>query len=204
MNGINDFDLIYTEYQPRIYRYLTQLVGEKEAEDLTQEVFIRVGRALESFSNQAKISTWIYQIATNSAIDKMRSPSFKMRNLAIYSGEEVQPANQFCSDAPPTTEEQLIRKEMNECIQAYVDFLPENYRAVLVLSEMEGFKNSEIADILGISLSTVKIRLHRAKEKLKQELTANCLFYRTDCNQLACEPKGPFRKAIKPLPKQKR
>jgi RNA polymerase sigma-70 factor (ECF subfamily) len=72
------------------------------------------------------------------------------------------------------------------------------------LSELEGLKNSEIAAILGLTLNTVKIRLHRAKEKLRAELAANCIFYRTDCNQLACEPKGPFRKKGKPLPAKKR
>lgn len=199
-----DFDQIYTEHRPLIHRYLTRLAGQGEAEDLTQETFIRVSHGLSTFNNQASLATWIYQIATNAATDRLRSRAFKQEAATIYGAEPDHCPSQPCADRPPTTEDQLVRQEMNECIQAYVSFLPDNYRAVLVLSELEGFKNSEIAAILGLSLSTVKIRLHRAKEKLKQELATNCIFYRTDCNQLACEPKGPITKKLKPLSSKKR
>ena len=66
---------------------------------------------------------------------------------------------------------------MNDCIRGYIEKLPEDYRAVLVLSEYEGIKNSEIAEILGVTLDTVKIRLHRAKTKLKEELESHCELY---------------------------
>jgi len=88
-----------------------------------------------------------------------------------------------------STEQQVIRKEMNGCIREMIESLPENYRAVLVLSELEELKDSEIADILGLSLHAVKIRLHRARAKLKKELTTACLFYRDDRNELACDRK---------------
>jgi RNA polymerase sigma-70 factor (ECF subfamily) len=66
---------------------------------------------------------------------------------------------------------------MNDCIRGYIEKLPGDYRAVLALSEYEGLKNNEIADILGITLDTVKIRLHRARAKLKEELESNCELY---------------------------
>ena len=84
---------------------------------------------------------------------------------------------------------QLVRKEMNECIRGIVDGLPENYRAVLALSEVEEFTNAEISQILGISLDVVKIRLHRARARLKKELEAKCNFYRDERNELACDRK---------------
>ena len=73
---------------------------------------------------------------------------------------------------------------MNDCIRGYVEKLPENYRTVLVLSEWEGLRNNEIAEILGITLDTVKIRLHRGKEKLKEELETHCDSYWIEENEL--------------------
>src|SRR5512142_1064816 len=72
-----DFKQIYAEYYPRIRRYLTRLVGEFEAEDLAQEVFVRVNQALPTFRGESQLLTWIYRIATNAAVDRMRQPSYK-------------------------------------------------------------------------------------------------------------------------------
>ena len=94
-------------------------------------------------------------------------------------------------------EDQLvIRKEMRECINEYIDRLPPDYRTVIVLSELEGLANQEIAEILNISLDSVKIRLHRARAKLKAVLNQACDFYYTDQNTLACD-----RKQVQILPK---
>jgi len=82
--------------------------------------------------------------------------------------------NAWTGEKTPLIESQIYRKEMNECILDFVMSLPESYRAVLVLSEFEGLRNNEIAKILGLSLDTVKIRLHRAREKLQEKLAANC------------------------------
>jgi len=78
---------------------------------------------------------------------------------------------------------------MSACIREFVDYLPESYKMVMVLSEMEGFKNPEIAAILGVSLDTVKIRLHRAREKLRNDLKEGCSFYRDESTGLACDRK---------------
>jgi len=82
---------------------------------------------------------------------------------------------------------------MNKCIRDFVEKLPENYRTVVVLSELEGLINNEIAEILGVSLDTVKIRLHRARVKLKKELETHCSFYRDERNELACDLKSAFK-----------
>jgi RNA polymerase sigma-70 factor (ECF subfamily) len=204
INGI-EFEQVYAEFQPKIYRYLVRLIGIKDAEDLTQDVFVKIGKALALFNNQSQLSTWIYQIATNAAIDRMRSHSFKQESTEAYCLIEADQCNEMeCSYTKPfLTEEKVIRKEMNECIQGYIAILPESYRAAIILSEIEGLKNSEIASILRLSIGTVKIRLHRGKEKLKELLSANCTFYRTECNELACESKGPNVIKIKPFTSMK-
>ena len=88
-------------------------------------------------------------------------------------------------------ESQIYRKEMNECIQGFIQKLPENYRVVLVLSEFEGLKDSEIAETLGISSGAVKIRLHRSKERLKEELKGKCESYWLEENEFLPELKTP-------------
>ena len=167
-----DFQKIFDTFQPKILRYLSRLIGEGEAEDLTQETFVKVHRSLENFRGDSQLSTWIYRIATNTALDKMRQPSFQQVEQVSVS-DETDEAKIPDRQKPPV-EKELIRDEMNDCIRGYIEKLPDDYRAVLVLSEWEGLRNGQIADILGVSLDTVKIRLHRAKAKLKEELEANC------------------------------
>ena len=83
---------------------------------------------------------------------------------------------------------------MSECVREFVDRLPTDYRTVLILNELEGFTNKEIADILQISLDTAKIRLHRARAKLKKALEDGCDFYHDDRSELACDRKQPHSK----------
>ncbi len=172
-----DFPTIYDTYQPKIRRYLIRLVGESEADDLTQEVFVKVNNSLAEFREEASLSTWVYRIATNSALDKLRSPAFHR------SEPQIEDDDSGTSGKQPSAEQQVVRKQMDECLQSYMDRLPETQRTVFLLSELEGLKNKEIADILGISLGAVKIRLHRAKESLKADLMAHCDSYWVEDNE---------------------
>lgn len=188
-----DFDNVYATFHPKIRRYLTRRVGEKEAEDLTQAVFIRVSQALQNFRGESSLATWIYRIAANVVADKVRSPSFR-DNCQESPADGLTAAttddpNIWTGEILPAIDQNLIRKEMNECIRGIVDKLPEQSRAVIKLSEFEGLKNGEIAERLGTSLETVKIRLHRARVRLKKDLNAQCRLYHDDRNELACDPK---------------
>jgi RNA polymerase sigma-70 factor (ECF subfamily) len=176
-----EFCQIHETFRPQIHRYLARMVGEPEAEDLTQEVFVKVNQALRDFRGESKLSTWLYRIATNAALDRLRSPSFQRIAQQRSVEGSTEPGEGFSEDRDscigqmaPSVEQQLVRKEMNDCIRDFVARLPENYRAVLVLSEFEGLKNAEISEILGITLDTVKIRLHRARKRLKEELETHC------------------------------
>ena len=144
------FEEIYAEFQPKILNYLTRLVGPNEAEDMAQGVFAKVSRGLASFKGQSKLSTWLYRIAANTAIDRLRSPACK--NAAGQTVLEDNPSvENTTSKIDPTdtpTDQIVIRKEMSECVREYVDRLPSDHRTVLVLSQLEGFKNREIADVL--------------------------------------------------------
>jgi len=183
----SDFEALYDRFRPRIVRYLSRLVGESEAEDLAQSVMVKVSEGLPSFRGDSNLSTWIYRIATNVGLDALRRKAARpqVENEVDLGEEEVPQGAQV-----PSAETAATREEMNACIREFIERLPENYRMVITLSEIEGFTNEEITQILGISLDAVKIRLHRAREKLRRELGDGCSFDRGDDGELACERKS--------------
>jgi len=186
-----DFREVYEEFQPKVLGYISRLVGHHNAEDTTQEVFEKLSRALDGFEGKSKLSTWLYRIATNTAIDKLRSPSFNRssENLALDEGANVEDKNVWTGQTKNPPDQKLIREEMSECVSEYIEKRPPDYKTVIILSEIEGFKNREIADILQVSLDIVKIRLHRARAGLKKELDKGCDFYHNDQGILACDRK---------------
>jgi RNA polymerase sigma-70 factor (ECF subfamily) len=191
------FEEIYNAYHERISKYLSKIVGKNEAEDLVQEVFDKVNRSIGSFRGESNVSTWVYRIATNHALDKLKSPEY--RNLSkntISIDEEGDHQNILLKDGTqPRLEIDYIRQEMNECIREYIDRLPTDHKTVIILSELEDFSNREISDILQVSLDTVKIRLHRARARLRKDLEKGCIFYNSEQGTIACDRK-PL--AIKP------
>ncbi|MBZ0306348.1 MAG: sigma-70 family RNA polymerase sigma factor [Anaerolineae bacterium] len=185
-----NFQEIYETFQPKIMRYLLRLVGEQEAEDLTQEVFVKVSRALPDFRGDSSLSTWLYRIATHAAIDRLRSTP----PPAIIPDESDETSSiEEKNPLPASPEDQLVRKQMNECIWNFIQVLPEQYRTVFILSELEGLSNAAIAEILEITLSMVKIRLHRARAKLKSALMAHCDSYWVEGNAFVPD----LRRAVK-------
>jgi RNA polymerase sigma-70 factor (ECF subfamily) len=185
---LRDFESIYLEFQPKIYRYLSNLVGENDAPDLTQSVLLKVSRSLEGFRGDSSLSTWIYRIATNTAHDHLLSSLAKQREREVLF-DDAGSLDELPDSVSPGTDQEYIRREMNTCIRDVVDQLPENYRTVLLLSEFEEFTNPEIAEILGLSTDTVKIRLHRARGILRKSMESQCSLYRDERNELACDRK---------------
>lgn len=185
------FQETYDTFQPKILRYLARLVGEHEAKDLTQSVFVKVHQGLMNFRGESSLSTWIYRIATNVARDNIHTPgpSSNGENRLPVTPNEGEAETDTIADSSPTVEQQLIRGEMAVCIRDIVNRLPDSYRTVIVLSELEGFNNRDIAEILNVSLDAVKIRLHRARARLKQELENHCCFYLDDRSEFACDRK---------------
>jgi RNA polymerase sigma-70 factor (ECF subfamily) len=188
-----DFPTIYEEYYPKIVGYLRKHVGDVEAEDVAQEVFVKVSRSLDSFRGESQLSTWIYRIATNTAMDHFRKPStqqaLRTQDIPVENDLQGNDINVVPADNTPLSDTLLIQKDMNECIRGLVNDLPDNYRTVLAIGDLEGFTNAEIADILGLSLDTVKIRLHRARLKLKKAMDRACHLYHDKRNELACDRK---------------
>lgn len=186
-----DFSDVFREYQHPIYNYLLRMTQNKAvAEDLTQETFIRVHRSLPTFRGEARLSTWIYRIATNVSLDHFKRSGNRLVAQAV-SLDEIEFEGEWVADRISTSPEKLAdQSEMSECVQSFIHRLSPSYRAVLVLHDLQGLKNREIADVLDIPLSTVKIRLHRARNKLRESLNKGCDFNQDERNVFVCAPKA--------------
>jgi RNA polymerase sigma-70 factor (ECF subfamily) len=191
-----DFREVHDTLRPRVLRYLARMAGEVEAEDLAQEVFAKVSRGLGNFRGDADVSTWVYRIATNTALDRLRrrgKPADPVDpSAADYAVAAEGDRNVWTDEIRQTLEGRVIRDEMNACIREVINRLPENYRTVIILGDLEGFQDKEIAEILGLSLRNAKIRLHRARVHLRKSLEEACVLYRNEDNELACDRKGTF------------
>jgi len=185
-SGDFEFHAVHDRFRSRVLRYLTRLVGEGEAEDLAQSVMLKISEGLPGFRGESSLSTWIYRIATNAALDRLRRRTIQSPAAMELESVEI---DVLPDTQAPSVEKTAIREEMNACIRDFIERLPDNYKTVMVLSEVEGLKNNEIAAILELSLDTVKIRLHRAREKLRKDLEAGCSFYRDEHDGLACDRK---------------
>lgn len=191
MEGKPEFRKVHDEFRPKIHQYLSRLAGPQGADDITQEVFERVSRSLKDFRGESKLSTWLYRIATNTAMDRLRSGHSKHSSEAVsIENSELHDRNVWTGEDKSSIELRLIRTEMNDCIRDFIMRLSPDYKAVLVLGELEGIKNKEIAEILQVSVETVKIRRHRARASLKKELEDGCTFYRDERNVLSCDLKS--------------
>jgi RNA polymerase sigma factor (sigma-70 family) len=115
--------------------------------------------------------------------DRARSPGLQLLARA------AEPEALAALSTAPAVEQHLARREMSECVRGYVDQLPPDYRTVVVLSELEELPDREIADILGFSLEAAKIRLHRARARLRQMLEQGCDFLRDERNEFIYEPR---------------
>ena len=187
MNQEISYTEIYKEYSPKILRYLKSIFSVEDAEDILQEIFIKVFNSLPGFRYQSKISTWVYKIATNTAIDKLRNK----RYLFHKSQSDLKLVDAHFDNTPfaITFHKKLEKDEMYNCIRKFIGELTEKSKIAFVLSEYEGLSNPEISEILQISVASVKNILHRAKASLKGALQKNCNIYFDECSDISCEPK---------------
>lgn len=187
-----DISEIYKSYSPRILIYLSRLVGKDDAEDLMQEVFIKVFNSLNTFKGNSQISTWIYKIATNTAIDKLKNFNHRKEKNKLTSLDYVEPLKLqmiFEEDKDSNIEYNLLKQEMNQCIADYINKLPDNYRTIFLLKEYDNLSFDEISEVTGQSYDNVKVRLHRARKKLHELLINNCNHYYDEYSKLCCDRK---------------
>jgi len=180
---ISDF---FEKNYDRIFRYVRAMVrGENEAEDLTQEAFLRAHRERETVRNPGALLSWLFRVATHVSLDRLRQ-----RASLAPRHSDVDPAEIDHADSQtPSMQQVLEQEQMGECVNRYLVAIPDAYRAVILLSDVHGLTGPEIAALLDVPLPTVKIRLHRARQRLKSDLEAGCAFSCDSRGVLVCEPK---------------
>ncbi|MBI2752046.1 MAG: RNA polymerase sigma factor [Betaproteobacteria bacterium] len=181
---------VFERHHARIYRYLLRLVRNgAEAEDLVQETFVRAHRRLQSLRDPTAVVPWLHRIATHVAYDSFRqSPARAGVQQAADAASGEAPFEPESADAgAPLADEVFEQTEMSTCVQEFVATLPDTHRAALLLHDVHGLTNPEIARMLGCSLATVKIRLHRARARLRAILAAGCAFAHDRQGVLVCE-----------------
>lgn len=158
------FNVLVKQLQGQIYTLAVKMTGDREeAKDLTQEIFLKVYKSFATYDKSAKITTWIYKIATNTCIDYLRK---KKELLMIQEDQEIQIENRFYS----LPDRALENKELKQLINSKINLLPESYRMVVTLKYINELTFEEIADILKQPVNTVKTKLYRAREKLRDSL----------------------------------
>ena len=173
LSGDRDrFELLVGRYQTRLVNYLYRMVRNlEEAHDLTQEVFIRVYQALDRYDSQYRFSTWLFRVAQNAAIDVIRKRRIQLVPLtrrADEGGEAM--VDLELPDGQPSALESLQGRELDASIRAAIDTLPWEYRELILLRHYGELAYEEIAEVKAMPLGTVKNKLFRARQMLKQHL----------------------------------
>ena len=177
-----DFWDIYHNHYERVRKFIFALVKDEwVADDLIQETFIKVQKSLNQLKEETKLSSWIFKIAYNLCQDHYRKMSRTSKREHVPTDER-----QFLTT--PIFQKEFEQHQMGECVQDKIRLLPESYQAVLVLFDLMEFSHQEIAEIIDISVDNVKVRLHRARKKLKTILEEECRFEVDERNVLICDP----------------
>lgn len=167
--GESSFEELVRRYQRPIASYVYRMVGDYDAAlDLTQEVFIKVYNSLSRYRSEFKFSTWIYKIAHNAAIDHLRRHNVREQHLVV-GDDDTRPALTIESRRL-TPEQESERAERRSEIESVVQTLPPAYRELIVLRHSHDLSYDEIAEVTGLPLGTVKNRLFRAREAMRDLL----------------------------------
>jgi len=172
-------EALMEKYGARLYRVAFGITrSHGDAEEVVQDVFLTLFRKIDSFEGRAALGTWLYRVASNSALIRRRGKRVELEvKLEDYlptfkaDGHRAGDRALLLADWSQTPEDELLSGEAREILDEGLALLPEHYRAILVLRDVEELPNEEVAEVLGESVSTVKSRLHRARMALREVLT---------------------------------
>jgi RNA polymerase sigma-70 factor (ECF subfamily) len=168
-------ELLVDTYGDRVYRLTYRITGSNEdAEEATQDALWTAARKIDSFKGESQFGSWLYRIAANAAYQKLRSRRTKAREIAI---DDVLPALDSeglhfepMDDWAPRVDDNAVNGELRDVLEKAIADLPPDYRTALVMHDVEGMPNPDIAETLGISLPAVKSRVHRSRLFVRKKL----------------------------------
>jgi len=172
------FEELVNRYQDKIYRLAFRFVrNETEAKEIVQDTLLTLWRKLDGFKGDSQFSSWLYRVTANAALMRLRSQKrhaeISTEDLEPGVLEQPQPFGQVTSPGENWSrrpDEQLQNERLRAHLQAAVDALPEIYRTVFMIRDVDGHSTEETAEILGVSVPTVKTRLHRARMALRESI----------------------------------
>jgi RNA polymerase sigma-70 factor, ECF subfamily len=171
------FEVLMHRYEDKVFRLAVGMMKNREdALDAVQDAFLNVYRKIDSFRGESAFSTWLYKISLNSVYMKLRSRSRQGQTESLDDLEKILDPAKIRILMPPRgwnerADDKLLRTELSLQLRKAVDALPQEYRVIFTLREVEELSNQEVADILGLSLAATKTRLHRARLFLRQRLS---------------------------------
>jgi len=165
------FETLVARYQTRLFRFICRFTNDAEdARDVTQEVFLKIHGALDSFDPRYRFSTWLFRIAGNAAIDHLRRRRGHTISLDLPPDEEGESRTIDPRDHRPDPFEELTRRRLRQTIDEAIDRLPDDYRELISLRHYGELPYEEIAELKGMPLGTVKNKLFRARQALRDLL----------------------------------
>jgi RNA polymerase sigma-70 factor (ECF subfamily) len=174
------FDALVGVYERKMYNLAYRMAGNHhDATELAQEIFIRLHRSIRKFKWRSKFSTWFYRLAMNVCCSGLRRRR-RIASVEVYSIDDERDSEEGTwrndpADEGPRPDEEVVGQEVLEQVQAVIASMPEDFRTVLVLRDINGMVYEEMAEVLGCSLGTVKSRLARARTRARELLKSQGL-----------------------------
>ena len=174
---VQAFEELMQSHESRIYAIALRMMGNREdAQDCAQEAMVRIYRAMGSFKGQSALATWIYRITMNTCLDELR----RRKARKVTSLDSLVDNGWSPTDTGDTPEEHGLRVEKQNALNQAIQSLPDDMRAAIILRDVKGYSYDEIASILDANVGTIKSRISRGREKLREILSKQSeLFGRT-------------------------
>lgn len=171
-SDLKAFDKLVSRYEEKIYNLAYRILRNREdAEDVLQETFVSVFKSLKKFKRKSTFSTWVYRIATNAALMKLRKKKLETVSLDAPLKIDEEEIKRETVDWSKNPDKIFKTQRLREIMEQAIELLPYHYKTVFLLRDEEGLSTEEVAKVLNISISAVKSRLHRARLSLREKLT---------------------------------
>ena len=162
------FNQLMGMHEKRMYAVALRMCSNREdAQDCLQEAMLRVYRAIGGFKGQSSFGTWVYRITMNTCLDELR----RKKNKQNVSFDNLLDQGWSPADDSASPEKKVMQIEMRKSISTSIQELPEDMRSAIIMRDIHGYSYDEIADILGVNVGTIKSRISRGREKLREKLS---------------------------------